>query len=113
MKSEELTLVSLDQKIDRVINRVNELAEVVNESFSKLHIYLDDRFGRLETRVTRLEERVEVIENRLGSLENKVGSIEKTMATKTQVEVLTDVLRTNGVISRFEARKISKAQPAV
>jgi len=99
MQQQEITLVSLNQKIDELSNSINELAEVVNESFSKLHIYLDDRFGRLETRVTRLEERVDNIEN--------------TMSTKTQVEVLTDVLRTNGVISRFEARKISKAQPAV
>lgn len=106
MKQQEITLVSLNQKVDKLASAINELAEVVNESFSKLHVYLEDRFGRLKIRVTRLEEKV-------GIIEEKVGIIEKTMTTKTQLEVLTDILRTNGVISRFEARKISKAQPAL
>jgi hypothetical protein len=35
------------------------------------------------------------------------------MATKTQVEILTDILNTNGVITRFETRKITKAQAVV
>lgn len=84
--------INIDKKIDELVQTLSEIVEVIHESFATSKSEVNERFDRLETRVS---------------------SIEKTMATKAQVEVLTDVLRTNGVISRFEARRIAKAQPSV
>lgn len=74
---------------------VAELAVMMNEAFQNLQVYMEERFRRVEERLDALEVRVTVIEN--------------TMSTKTQIQTLTDILRTNGVLSAFETSQVKAA----
>lgn len=95
---------------------VAELAVMMIEAFQNFQIYIDERFRRVEERLDRIEARLDTLETRVTALESRVTNIEtrvtgieNTMSTRTQVETLTDILRTNGVLSAFETSQVAAA----
>jgi predicted nuclease with TOPRIM domain len=104
--------VQSDNRFDEVLHTIAEVMQAIHEKFAESKREVNERFDKLEARVGRIEETM-VTKTEFNRLEARVGRIEETMVIKTQFEVLVDVLRTNGVISHFEGRKVSKVQPAV
>lgn len=79
---------------------LKEVLETMNESFSTMQVYLDQKFKNIDDRFERLEKRVTVLEI-------------TTSSTKTQIENLIDILRIDGAISSYEASQIVSTKSVV